>query len=424
MSIVIAGFIIAEIKNGITSNVEAQPALTGGNTLYVGGSGLNNYTSIQDAIDNASDGDTIYVYSGIYYENVVINKRINLVGEDRNTTIIDGSGSGNVVEITADCVTISDFTVQNSGSNWSDAGIKLHGVQHCRIEYVTASNNYNGIYLWHSNNCSITNTNAGGNSVGILLEDSTNCSIRHSTASNDLAGIGLGYSTNCSITNTNASNNDYGIWLSSSTKCSIIKCTLSNNNYDGILLYFSTNCTITNTNASNNWEGIYLDSSTNCSITNCTVSNNNDDGIHLWDSTNCIIHNNTMLDNGIMIYGYDIAHWNTHTIDTSNTVNGKPVYYWKNVNGGTVPSGAGQIILANCTNVMIENYTVNDATVGIEISFSSHCSIINTTTSNNRGGIWLAYSTTCTITNTNASNNWEGIYLDSSTNCSITNCTV
>ncbi|KAA0009241.1 MAG: hypothetical protein FE036_00850, partial [Thermoplasmata archaeon] len=44
------------------------------NILYVGGSGPNNYTKIQDAIDNASNGDTIKVYNGIYKENVVINK--------------------------------------------------------------------------------------------------------------------------------------------------------------------------------------------------------------------------------------------------------------------------------------------------------------------------------------------------------------
>ncbi|MCD6573584.1 MAG: hypothetical protein J7K95_05780 [Thermoplasmata archaeon] len=61
-----------------------------GKTLYVGGSGPNNYTHIQDAINDASNGDTIFVYSGIYYENVVINKSINLFGEAKETTIIDG----------------------------------------------------------------------------------------------------------------------------------------------------------------------------------------------------------------------------------------------------------------------------------------------------------------------------------------------
>ena len=52
------------------------------NILYVGGSGPNNYTSIQQAIDAAHNGDTIFVYSGVYYEHVRIYKSINLMGEN------------------------------------------------------------------------------------------------------------------------------------------------------------------------------------------------------------------------------------------------------------------------------------------------------------------------------------------------------
>ena len=51
----------------------------GGNTLYVGGSGPNNYTKIQDAINNADEGDTVFVYSGTYYEHFTINTTINLL---------------------------------------------------------------------------------------------------------------------------------------------------------------------------------------------------------------------------------------------------------------------------------------------------------------------------------------------------------
>jgi len=60
-----------------------------GNTLYVGGSGPNNYSSIQSAVNDAVDGDTVFVYNGTYHENVVVNKTINLFGEDRNSTVID-----------------------------------------------------------------------------------------------------------------------------------------------------------------------------------------------------------------------------------------------------------------------------------------------------------------------------------------------
>ena len=64
-----------------------------GNILYVGGSGPNNYTKIQDAINDSVDGDTVFVYdeSSPYYEYITIGKTILLLGEDKNTTIIDAS---------------------------------------------------------------------------------------------------------------------------------------------------------------------------------------------------------------------------------------------------------------------------------------------------------------------------------------------
>jgi parallel beta-helix repeat protein len=91
-------------------------ATSSGNTLYVGGSGPNNYTRIQYAINDSSDGDTVFVYddSSPYYENVVVNKSINLIGENKDTTVIDGEGKKYVLEIRASNVLITGFTVQNA----------------------------------------------------------------------------------------------------------------------------------------------------------------------------------------------------------------------------------------------------------------------------------------------------------------------
>ena len=99
-----------------------------GNTLYVGGSGEGNYTRIQDAIDNASDEDTVFVYaySSPYYENVVVNKSIFLLGENRDTTVIDGYENGNVVYVTADGVTISGFTIMNGKDDYIHAGVDIY----------------------------------------------------------------------------------------------------------------------------------------------------------------------------------------------------------------------------------------------------------------------------------------------------------
>jgi len=53
------------------------------NVFFVGGMGPSNYTYIQDAINDANDGDTIFVYNGTYYESLMISDDINLIGEDQ-----------------------------------------------------------------------------------------------------------------------------------------------------------------------------------------------------------------------------------------------------------------------------------------------------------------------------------------------------
>jgi len=95
----------------------SMPTNYDGDTLYVGGSGPGNYSKIQDAIDNANDGDTVFVYddSSPYYENVIVNKSINLIGENRDTTVIDGGGEDDVVYVSAEGVNITGFTVENGG---------------------------------------------------------------------------------------------------------------------------------------------------------------------------------------------------------------------------------------------------------------------------------------------------------------------
>jgi parallel beta-helix repeat protein len=88
-----------------------------GVTLYVGGSGGGNHSTIQDAIDAANPGDTIYVFLGTYEEDLVINKTINLVGESKHSTIIDTTGSTFGLQITGThFVNISGFTIKGANS--------------------------------------------------------------------------------------------------------------------------------------------------------------------------------------------------------------------------------------------------------------------------------------------------------------------
>lgn len=99
----------------------------------------NDSLTIQSAIDSANPGDTIMVASGTYTENLVIAKTVTLIGEARNTTIIDGSSTGDVILVTADAVRIKKFSIINGGENrpeemaW-DAGIQMLHVTGCLIE--------------------------------------------------------------------------------------------------------------------------------------------------------------------------------------------------------------------------------------------------------------------------------------------------
>ncbi|MCK4614244.1 MAG: right-handed parallel beta-helix repeat-containing protein [Thermoplasmata archaeon] len=200
------------------------------------------------------------------------------------------------------------------------------------------------------------------------------------------------------------------------------------------------------TGSGSNWldSGIKVESDNNIiSHNNCS---NNHYGIYLYSSSYCTITNITMIENGIYIVGSLVKNWDSHTIDTTNTVNGKPVYYYKNISGFTVPYGTGQVILANCTWTYVENQNCSNGSVGILVGYSSNitfenntcnsnnddgiylwdssnCTIENNTCENNNGGIALYDSSGCTITNNTCENNYGGIYLRDSSNCTIENNT-
>ena len=119
--VIILSFICMSITPSTAiDNIEKfSMRVSNGNTLYVGGSGPENYTTIQSAINASSDGNTIYVYKKIYYEHLLIPKDINLLGEEKEYTIIDAEGTGTAVEI-GGYVNFSGFTIRNAETGISN----------------------------------------------------------------------------------------------------------------------------------------------------------------------------------------------------------------------------------------------------------------------------------------------------------------
>lgn len=123
--------------------------------------------------------------------------------------------------------------------------------------------------------------------------------------------------------------------------CNISNNICSSNRWNGIYLQNSNDNCISNNTCVKSDFGIYIEDSNYNNISNNNCSNN-DAGIYLLDSNHNKLTGNVMVDNGLYISSYFMdSVFHTNEIDKSNTVNGKPVYYWKDIEGGRIPAGAG-----------------------------------------------------------------------------------
>ncbi len=239
------------------------------NTLYVGGGGSGNYTTIQSAIYDANPGDMIFVYNGTYVENVIVNiDNLNLIGENRNSTIIDGDGLGDVVYISGDQVTISGFTIQNSGSICYNGGIHINS-DYNNVSGNKISNNAEiGVWLDSCDDNIVSDNIIEINGLDGLWLDSS----RYNTVSNNFI----------------TSNSDDGIVIKSSTHNTVFENIISFNDDNGMSIIYPSNNNniIRNIIRSNNDNGLYTNASNNNIYHNSFIhnlENANDEGGNNWN---------------------------------------------------------------------------------------------------------------------------------------------
>ena len=199
--------------NNLPPNIQNEERYSSTNSLFVGGDGPNNYSCIQDAIDNASNGDTVFVYSGIYNESLLINKTINLIGENKNKVFLQINNQDGI-KVTADNVEITGFTIDLIRANHHDISL-IH---------ISTSGNYIhdnniiksdfwgvfGIFIFNASNNIIENNSITDNEIGIWLCRAYNNIIRYNNIeSNRWTGIWLWpFSGNNIISNNNFIKNE------------------------------------------------------------------------------------------------------------------------------------------------------------------------------------------------------------------------
>lgn len=218
-------------------------------TLYVddnascpgNGTAQAPYCSISIALDNAVAGDTIYVYSGVYEENIEITFDITLTGQSKETTIIDGMLSGSVVSVQGSqgheiSFSLSGFTLRKAGGTGNDC-LALSRVISGTItdNRIMNSDLSSGIQVDHCSDITISGNTISNNNVehGIYLILSDNIHIENNVISSNSRGIYLYSSSNNAITNNDISENRYGIYvLSSSNNNQFYHNDLTNNDIE------------------------------------------------------------------------------------------------------------------------------------------------------------------------------------------------
>jgi len=209
-----------------------------------------DYPTIQEAINNASSGDTIFVQKGTYHENVVVNKSVALIGDDVDLT---ADGAGTVIYINASYVSIHGFTIRNSGTNPYDSGIYVDHSIGSNISGNKILNTNDGISLYYSSSILISSNVISFNyKSGVVFYSSSNNVIACNILSFNYLGVYL-YSSDENIISDNiVSSNYYGIQLYSSGKNLISGNNVSASLNVGMYITFgSANNTVYHNNISN-----------------------------------------------------------------------------------------------------------------------------------------------------------------------------
>jgi parallel beta-helix repeat protein len=233
----------------------------------------------------------------------------------------------------------------------------------------------------------------------------------------DTRGIVLSQRNNVTVKNVKIEiGGGYGIYLVDTSDCLISNNTVNGDAYN-LKLWRSTNNTIERNTIKNAFRGILIYDSFDNSILENLVTDGVV-GIELENCANNILRNNQMKNNRA---NFEVSSYPTHKVvndvDTSNTIDGAPIYYWVEERDRTIPSNAGCVVLINCTRIKVQNLHLSQNGQGILLFSTTNSTLTQNTVIGAGGrGIELVHSSNIILVENNVQNFSMGINLQESSN--------
>ena len=299
-------------------------------------------------------------------------------------------------------VNCSNMTVQHQNLTNVQVSLQLFHSS----ENIIQDNKLEQSELWYSSGNIIQRNTLCDSDWNLIVHYSSQNIIQENIITGGYYGISIEDSSDTLITNnTIEGNKECGIRLIKNTNTTISSNILGDTIYDR----YGTGDNISDNVVDDNIINLY-----GCSqviINHNSITKKNNHGIILDNSKYaqvCSNRINTTNFRGINIRGDSLLKWNSHLI-WNNTVQGKPIFYYTNMNGITVPSQEGQLILANCSNILIEGRGSLENTEYLQIAHSSQIHIQQ----NNHVQMTLECCSETTISN----NSHIGIQLEGNCHC-------
>jgi len=453
-------------QNGTIENVTFSGSCNGGTIIY-DSANISiencNYTAVRSSCINGNTCNRLNISGNRFIDsifgvslftgshlNIQNNTFSNVSGcnvmeiddsEISNNTFTDNGGTGIMVAHSSGSMIIQN----NTFDNWT------RGIEIASSTFVTLRNNSmvnGGLYMdgnqvecWNTHSIDVSNTVNGApvyyikDQIGgtvpmdggqLILANCNGVDAENLYIINTSAPIILGFCTGCIIGNSSLKGSADGLevyWCSSirmfnvscsenrrsgmefmsSSHCIVRNCSLINNG-DGLINEASDYCVIENCNLSSNREGIIISNSDHVGLLGCTLIMNTPLGVQLSNSLYTRISGNVMEECGVLISQGDLQDWTLQDIDASNTVNGRPIVYLRNLTGGIAPAGAGQVMLGNCTDFIIQNQNLSHTVAGIQLGCCSHITVSSNNLTNDYVGVYSCRCDNDTMLNNDARN--------------------